>query len=180
MSGSFISTGVLTNNGLKLLDMKEYLDKKIKQLVIHIIPLSADKKFGFFRGISKSLKLYTPMVFNPSLTHIAIQLELENCKDFLIFEYGQYFSEESNLKNSIFSSSSKEPRKQFNENIYFYINKDGARITVFTSDYLKQFEKRSNPYSIINDLIKCQHYQISYEELKKQIQENDFFSFAND
>ena len=53
------------------------------------------------------------MVFNPSLAHITTHLYLENCHDFLIFEYGQYYSEDSDLKKSIFSSISKEPRTRF-------------------------------------------------------------------
>jgi len=65
------------------------------------------------RGIGKSLKMITPMVFNPSLAHITTHLYLENCHDFLIFEYGQYYSEDSDLKKSIFSSISKEPRTRF-------------------------------------------------------------------
>ncbi len=37
MSGSFTSTSMLTNNGLQLLNIDKYLDKKIKRLTIHII-----------------------------------------------------------------------------------------------------------------------------------------------
>ena len=176
MSGSFTSTGMLTNNGLQLLNIDKYLDKKIKGLTIHIIPLSLDKKVNIVRGISSVIKIFTPVIFNPSLTHVAIQLFLEDCDDILIFEYGQYYSNESNLKKSIFSSSSNssnEPRKCNNENIYYYINKDGARITIFTYDYLNKFEKIKGKYydypisDLITDLIKCQHYNISYDELKK-------------
>ena len=80
-------------------------------------------------------------------------------------------SMDSNLKKSIFSSSSNssnEPRKSNNENIYYYINEDGARITVFTIDYLNQFKKIKYDFEIsrlIADLIKCQHYNISYDEV---------------
>ena len=88
MSGSFTSTGMLTNNGLQLLNIDKYLDKKIKGLNIHVIPLTLNKKVNVVRGISSVIKIFTPVIFNPSLTHIAIQLVLEDCDDVLIFEYG--------------------------------------------------------------------------------------------
>ena len=40
MSGSYISTGLLTINGLNQLSIDEYLNKNIKGLTIHVIPLS--------------------------------------------------------------------------------------------------------------------------------------------
>ena len=40
MSGKIISTGMLTNNGEIKLDITKYLNLKIKDIVIHIIPLS--------------------------------------------------------------------------------------------------------------------------------------------
>ena len=60
-----------------------------------------------------------------------------------------------------------------NENIYYYINKDGARITVFTYDYLNKFEKLKDTFydypisNLITNLIKCQHYNIPYNEYKE-------------
>ena len=70
-----------------------------------------------------------------------------------------------------------------NENIYYYINKDGARITVFTYDYLNKFEKLKGtiydyPISnLITNLIKCQHYNIPYNEYKEH--NWDYIQFGN-
>ena len=184
MSGSFKSTGMLTNDGLKLLKISYYLNKKIKGLTIHIIPLSLDKKINVIRGISTVIKMITPVFYNPSLTHVAIQIFLEDCDDILILEYGQYYSEDSDLNKSIFSSSFNsinEPRENNDENIYYYINKDGARITVFTFDYLNKFENIKNlKYNFlisnfITNLIKCQHYKISYSDFKKNRANYDNF-----
>ena len=74
------------------------------------------------------LKTITPKVINSSLTHIAIQINLENSKDILIIEYGNYLTIDSNLTNSGIGliNSSKEPRENENNNIYYYINKDGV------------------------------------------------------
>ena len=188
MSGAFTSTGMVTNDGLQLLNIDKYLDKKIIGLTIHIIPLSLNEKVNVVRGISAVIKIFTPVIFNPSLTHVAIQLFLEDCDDALIFEYGQYYSNDSNLKKSIFSSSSNssnEPRKSRNENIYYYINTDGARITVFTYDYLNKFEKIEGKgtyfdYQIselITGLIKCQHYNISYDEYREN--KRNYCQFGN-
>ena len=189
MSGAFTSTGMLTNNGLQLLNIDKYLYKKIKGLTIHIIPLSLDKKVNVVRGISTVIKVFTPVIFNPSLTHIAIQLFLEDCDDILIFEYGQYYSNKSDSKKSIFSSSSNssnEPRESNNENIYYYINTDGARITVFTIDYLKKFENIEPGDKFYDDdkisglitiLIERQHYNISYDECTKNY--SDYYQFGN-
>jgi len=142
MSGQFISSGLLTNNGLKELDINDYLNSKIKDISIHVIPLSIEKTFSTFQTIGSYIKIFTPMIINPiSLTHVAIQLNLENSEDILIIEYGNYLTQDNNLKKSQIlssnsSNSSNEPRKNENENIYYYINKNGARIAIFSSEKL--------------------------------------------
>lgn len=110
------------------------------------------------------------MVVNPSLTHIVIQLNLEDTNDILIIEYGQYLTEDSNLKKegifgSSSSGSSKEPRENINDNIYYYINKDGVRITIFTSETIKKYKSSNmNISQIISDLIASQYYNITVKE----------------
>ena len=146
MSGSLISTGSITNNGLNQLCIDEYLNKNIKGLTIHVIPLSMNEVFLKTQATLRLLKCLVPLIFNPSLTHIAIQLDLENSEDILIIEYGQYLTEDYILnKNFTLNSSGssgklKEPREYKNENIYYYINRDGARITILTHEYLKEFD----------------------------------------
>ena len=75
------------------------------------------------------------MVINSSLIHIAIQINLENSNDVLIIEYGNYLTIDINLTNSGIGliNSSKESRENENDNIYYYINKDGAY------EYLKSY-----------------------------------------
>ena len=174
MSGYFGSTGMLTNEGEKKLDINEYKNLEIRDIVIHIIPLSTSKSVYKLRAIGGILKNFIPSIYHPSLTHIALQLNLENNKDVLIIEYGQYLTNDSEQKKSIFSSSSKGPRTGKNENFYYYINKDGARITRFENNYLKEF-KESNIPKLITNLIACQHYQLPYEELldKKEKEEDE-------
>ena len=175
MSGYFGSTAMLTNGGEKKLDIEEYKKMVIKDIVIHIIPLSTSKSVYRLRAIGGILKNFIPSIYHPSLTHIAIQLNLENCKDVLIIEYGQYITEDSKQIKNIFSSSSKGPRTSNNDNYYYYINKDGARITRFEDNFLKGFNETNIP-KLITNLIACQHYQIPYEELlykkKKEEEEN--------
>ncbi len=182
MSGKLISTGLSTNGGLKLLDINEYLNQKIKDLTIHVIPLSTNDHFRRFQYAAIFFKMFTPMVINPSLTHVAIQLNLEHSGDILIIEYGQYITTDSNLKSSgIFGSnssdSSREYRKNKNENIYYYINKDGARITILTAEYLKKFESYISDF-VVSRLIACQYYKMSYEDYEN-FSRKKFFGEVN-
>ncbi len=88
MSGKLISTGLLTNKGLNQLSIDSFLNKKIKALTIHIIPLSIDSKFTIITTIGWGFKAILPMIINPSLIHVAIQLNIENSNLILIIEYG--------------------------------------------------------------------------------------------
>ena len=80
----------------------------------------------------------------------------------IIIEYGQYLTKDSDLKkpNCYSSNSSREPKKKKNENIYYYINNDGVRITKFE---VSPSHKNSFP-SVISDLIALQYYNMSKEE----------------
>ena len=196
MSGKFISTGRLTNKGEQLPNINDYLNLKIKDLTIHIIPLSTSKTTNVIRGIGGLLKGIIPSLYHPSLTHIAIQLIFENCEDIAIIEYGQYYSEESDLKKSIFisSSSSNEPRENKNENFYYYINKDnedktkrdGARITIYTKKVLdfylskKYHWKYISISELITDIIACQYYNMILDDFNKRKREENISKVIND
>ena len=148
MSGSCgtssISSGVLSNNGLELLKIGAYLNFYIKDIIIHIIPLSSDDYMTVLRTTAGIIKQITPCLYYPSLTHIAIQINLENCSDVLFVEYGEYFSQKSEIlnesKKTKFSSSgsSKQPKPRSDENLYYYINEDGARLTVIKKDTINK------------------------------------------
>ena len=183
MSGSLISTGSITNNGLNQLCIDEYLNKNIKGLTIHVIPLSMNEVFLKTQATLRLLKCLVPLIFNPSLTHIAIQLDLENSEDILIIEYGQYLTEDYILnKNFTLNSSGssgklKEPREYKNENIYYYINRDGARITILTHEYLKEFDSYISD-SLVSKMIACQYYNMTYKEYEIYCR-NKFFGELN-
>ena len=130
MSGSLISTGMLTNEGNNILDIKDDLDHKIKNIIIHNIPLSTSKSVTALRTIGKFISPLVHSALTPTLSHIAIQLNLEASNYVYIIEYGQYYSKDTCLKN-------KEPRKSTNKYDYYYINVDGARLTRLT---YKHFE----------------------------------------
>ena len=198
MSGIFTSTGRLTNEGKQLSDINNYLNLIIKDLTIHIIPLSTKTSINIARGIGGVLKCYIPSIYHPSLTHIAIQLNLEKSEDIAILEYGQYYSEESDLKKKnlfISSSSSNVPKENHNENLYYYINKDninkdkrdGARLTIFTNNFLDYAKSRnvSHKYEdiseMITDIIACQYYDMPINEYyqKKLADPTDFQKVLN-
>lgn len=178
MSGSFISTGLITNKGEKLLKVEELLDMKIEDLSIQIIPLWLNTGITFLRNIGKAFQqMIHPAIFSPTLSHIAIQLNLEN-KYIVIVEYGQYYSEESEeIKNTGFFSSSsdgskstKNARTERNNLLYWYINKDGARLTIIDSidgfDFCQDLNLFSKEEISIFGLsvIAANHYGISLEE----------------
>ena len=188
MSGSFVSTGVLTNKGKKIREelINVILNLKIEDISIQIIPLSQNKGVSFARIIGKTLQEFIhPAIFSPTLSHIAIQLTLE--KDVIaIIEYGQYFSEDSQIENTnsfkSFSESSNSlnnPRTENNNLDYYYINKDGARVIIF--DYalfecyefinkyngLEMLHNETKKQKIINYsliIMACKYYGISYDE----------------
>ena len=157
MSGSFTSTGKKTNEGINNLELGNLLYTRIKSLVIHAVPLSN----SFFASyVRTSGKIYTPLL-HPSLTftlsHIAIQLNMEN-NDILIIEYGQYITVDSEVKAGFLSSSgsnsSQNPRQDKNNNSYYYINKDGARITKINKEkYFKNEYSYEDNYKIISKII---------------------------
>ena len=102
-------------------------------------------------GIIKQL---TPCIYYPSLTHVAIQINLENCEDVLFIEYGEYSQKKlkyqiNQKKNNFLSSgSSKKPKPRNDELLYYYINKDGARITIIKKDKIKFLFDQKNPKTI--------------------------------
>lgn len=186
MSGSSISTGLLGENRKYFLEkqIEKIMDLKIIDLSIQIIPLWKNENATKAKVVGGFLQLFIhPAILSPTLSHIAIQLTLE--KGFIvIMEYGQYYSDNSKIKNtSSFAScsdsceSSKAPRKEQNSFTFYYINKDGARITILHKNQFKDFVWVNNfntrqcnfeeldrgkiaYYSLV--VMACNHYNISY------------------
>ena len=198
MSGSFASTGMLTNEGkmLHLSDIQEIMNLKILDLSILSIPLKANNEVFIGRLVGKVLQsLIHPAIFSPTLTHIAIQLSLENYY-VIIIEYGQYYSNLSEIRNTgIFASSSnssnssQRSRTDFNNLQYYYINKDGVRLTILHREYLEyirgtntsnmvhlRLDYNTNSY-ISLFIMACNHYKISYEQLVENVYNNKMLSF---
>ena len=133
MSGSSFYSGHLTNEGKKELDIRPFLNLKIDSISLYIMPIALD----IFNDVIKSFGvILTPFLpISPTMSHVAVQLNMEN-SDLLLIEYGQYLTKDSEKKSyGIFSpsnniQSSNEPRKKdFNDVKYYYINKDGLRIS---------------------------------------------------
>jgi hypothetical protein len=179
MSGCFTSTGKKTNQGEKILELGDLVYTKINDLVIHAIPLSDSYFTTSLRAQGKYYQAFLHPALTFTLSHIAIQLNMEN-DDILIIEYGQYITKDSNIKPGIFSSSgsksSDNPREDKNNNSYYYINKDGARITKIDKEkYFKNNEDFDKKCEIITKIIASQHYNIKYEEFNfniKKVKDN--------
>ena len=172
MSGSSISSGILTNNEEDIPEIERIMKLKIKELSIQIIPLTTNKNVNNIRMFGQFFQLFIhPAILSPTLSHIAIQLNMENDEDIIIMEYGQYLTEKSdiiNKNNKIISScdncsgSSKGPKKANNSNcLYWYINKDGLRITKISNI-------RNKNSKFITQIIALNHYGITLEEFNEK------------
>lgn len=141
---SIMSSGKLTNEGKKELKIDELMKLKISNLNIYTIPLFDNKLISTIRNAGAFLQLLIHPRLSPTFLHTAVQLTLEN-GIIVIIEYGQYYSEDSEIKNSnIFSSFSNSSdssnyRIEKNDFIYYYINKDGVRLTIIEQDILMDF-----------------------------------------
>lgn len=167
MSGSITSTGMLTNNGKNFLDIKDDLDKKIKNIVIHNIPLSNSTSMKVLKSIGTITAPFIHSALTPTLSHIAIQLNLENSDYIYVIEYGQYYSKDSKLKTSSFGSGSKssnDPRKSANKHDYYYINIDGARVTRLSYDHFK-----TNPAYMIMSILTHESVKDQVESIRSRI-----------
>ena len=131
MSGRLKSTGKLTNHGKNSLDISNISNLKILGLDIYSIPLSTSLFSDVMRGIGKVLQPFFHPVISPTFCHIALKLNLENLDDIVIIEYGQYLTEESlrYFDRAISNLGSSDYRSENNKAKYYYIKKDGVRIT---------------------------------------------------
>ena len=185
MSGSCVKSGMLSNDGKKLSkdEIEDVLNSIILDLSIQVIPLVQNNGVTLARKFGKIFQQFIhPKVFSPTLSHIAIHLTLMSnlTKDSIyhklynvILEYGQYYSDESEeIKNL---NDSKKCRTNFNNFQYYYINKDGARITLIRDEDLNHYYKLFEPDTIITNckgffsspclvLMASNHYGISVEE----------------
>ena len=112
-----------------------------------------------------------PKILSPTLSHIAIQLNMENDKDIIIMEYGQYLTENSEkMESSIFSScdnysnSYKRVKKHEYNSGMLYLNRDGLRITIIDDKYFDKNERKSKKSYLVSQIIASNHYGIKFEK----------------
>ena len=103
---------------------------------------------------------------------------MENNEDIIILECGQYLSEENEIKTTnIFGSgsqSSDNPRIKTDFADYWYINKDGARLTkinnkhFFGQNDLSKFTREEINFVALKVAV-SNHHEISYQEMNEQL-----------
>ena len=152
MNAAPISSGILANKGY-FLDIQNDLQNKIKNIIIHNIPLSTSNSMTVLKTIGKITSPLIHSAFTPTLSHIAIQLNLEDSDFIYIIEYGAYFSKDS-----------QEPRKDKYTYDYYYINKDGVRISRLSYNNLESYAA----YRILSDFT-CSELKVRVNELKTKI-----------
>lgn len=185
MSGSCVKSGMLSNGGKKLSkdEIEDILNSTIVDLSIQVIPLMQNKGVTVARKFGQFFQQFIhPKIFSPTLSHIAIHLTLVGGLEIdsiyrklynVILEYGQYYSDESEeIKNL---NDSKKCRTNFNKLQYYYINQDGARVTLITDEDLDNYFKLIEHENVIIDcqgffsfpsliIMASNHYGISVEE----------------
>ena len=72
MSCSTFSTGMLTDEGKNILVIGDDFDHKIKNLVIHNIPLSISNSMTTLKAIGKFVFPLVHSALTPTLSHIII------------------------------------------------------------------------------------------------------------
>ena len=181
MSGTFYSSGKLTNEGAKKLDIRPYLNSKIDSISLYIIPIQLNKGMDILKGIEMRLKLFLHPALIPNASHVAVQLNMEN-KDIFLMEYGQYLTKDSEKENvGMFSllnkvGSSSDPREENNDVEYYYINKDGVRISKFGFKMKGDFKELNK--KLITE-ISTKYYGITEEEFLRinERESNIFHAF---
>ena len=169
MSGECFSSGKLTNKGEKKLDIIPYLNSKIDSINLYIMLIQLNTAIDIAKEIEVHAKLFLHPAICPNISHVAIQLNMEN-KDLFLIEYGQYLTKDSEKENlGIFSlsdniESSNNPRKENNDVDYYYINKDGVRISKLSFKLEGDLEEL-NKKSITE--ISTKFYGITVEEFQK-------------
>ena len=176
MSGSSTSSGIFTENEENYPEIERIMNLKINDLSIQIIPLKKGNYINIIRQIGQAFQLMIhPKIFSPTLSHIAIQLNMENDEDIIIMEYGQYLTENSEIEEPNFLSSCDSctnsyrvaKRHENNNNIFWYINGDGLRITKINNAYFGNNNNNINKSHIVSQIIATNHYGIGIDEFKK-------------
>lgn len=151
----------------KILKIEQYFDIKIENIVIHSIPLLESEVLTIFRFIGKRLQNFIHPKLSPTLSHIAIQLNLEN-DDIFIIEYGPYIRGKSNIKTIC---------EMNNDNEFYYINKDGVRITKINKEkYLCDENSKKYPSETILKIIASEKYKKRFEEFNLSIEQIGIFN----
>lgn len=158
MKNNSYSSGIMTNSGKGLSEeeVKEMMDSKIISLNIQALPLINKKELNcFVKYLCKIPQLFCfhPRICSITSSHFAIELILKN--DYtIIIEYGQYLTQKSENEklssDSYLKSGSKDCRKEDIDLSYYYINGDGARLTILNKKVFEKYQDFINNY---NDLV---------------------------
>ena len=179
MSGKF-GTGLSTKTLYNEENIENYFNQRIKDIVIRTITLSKNAFFHMLKIVGKFIQNFITPILSPTLSHLIIQLNMENNKDIFLIEYGPYFAENNNpnLVNTGGSGFLKSNGHMFvenNKNPYWFINKTGG-VRISKLNYEKYFFNRDPskyPKEVveltISDAIEDQCFGVyeDYDELDK-------------
>ena len=156
MSGK-MGTGYCIENICDFEKIDNYMNLRIKSIVINIITLDTSKHFHILKVIGKFLQNFFHPLLSPTLSHFSIQLNMENDKDIFLIEYGAYYRGDNihHKTNSSFASSISSEYIGYvsDETPYFFLNEDGVRLSKL--NYEKFFYNR-DPTKYQRQVVKLQ------------------------
>ena len=182
MSGSLISSGVITYRKESPSEISRLNNLKIESISIQVLPLTTKEIINGLRYIGKVLQPFIHPIFTPTICHVAIQLNMENNEDIIIMEYGQYYSKDYDPDQGILSvinsvrfdsmeslDSINHPFREDIKNTFWYINDDGVRLSKVNNDYFNEKDpiKEKSISDKVKKIIASHHYGLSIEELEK-------------
>ena len=181
MSGK-LGTGLATNMLYNEENIEKFFNLRIKNIVIRTITLSKNTFFHMLKTLGIFLQNFITPILSPTLSHLIIQLNMENNKDIFLIEYGPYFAKDNiqvpNLGNTSVLSALKSVGEMFEENnktpYWFINNTGGARISKLNYErYFFNGDPSKYPKEVveltISDAIEDQCFGVyeDYDEMSK-------------
>ena len=151
-----MGTGFCIENLYDSEKINNYKHLRIKNIAINIITLNESKHLHRLKVIGKFLQNFVHPLLSPTLSHLSIQLNLENDKDIFLIEYGAYYCGDNiHHKRSCSTSSfsSENVVYESEQTPYYFINEDGARLSKL--NYEKFFFNR-DPTKYQKQVVKIQ------------------------
>lgn len=160
MSGSYFSSGNMFNKGETGLNKEDYYNLTIIGATLYKFCLTKNRLLNQLGTFPNAISFYLPFINFPKYSHFALQLTTFDNR-IIIIEYGNYLNINSEKESTGMSGSSSNNKCKGSEdnNLYYYLLKDGARFQEIKNDEIKD-EK-----SIYN-IIKANYFGVPLKDIQ--------------